>query len=194
MRWGILIVTLIVGLSLPGLALAGGGGNVGLSRAVGTVEQGMVPVYFQVLQHGNHPVAADRMTVVVTAPGGAEHRFLVKPDPAFGADYVYRADIRFDTPGKWRLDLMADHAQLRFPTLTKYVTVEPAGSGVTLAEDLRVYERGAGPNGEARLVFRPVPAAARSGAPLVLAAGGGTVAAAALVGAVLLWRRRKANV
>lgn len=190
MRRGIILAALLAGLLLPGLALAGGGGNVKLSRSISTVGRGVVPVYFQVLQHGTHPVEADQMTVKVTAPDGRSETMTVQPDPAFGADYVYRADVNFSQTGDWRLELVAEQSYLHFPRAATVVTVKP--SGVTLPDQLHIYERGAGPTGTATRVTRPVPDPGGT-TPGVVLAGTSVVGVAALAGAVLLWQRRRAH-
>lgn len=197
-RWlmGLLVLVLLI----PTTALAGGGGNVRLSRPVTKVAVGEVPIYLQALQHDVYPVDDAVVTITGLLDGVKVSEATAKLDPAFGGDNVYSAPFQFDRPGKWTLQVQAN-SRIHFPLYRFDVEVLPAGAVVEPLGKLKIMERGSGTNHASTALvereapepkYAPGPAKPARAAPWI---SGGVVGAAALAGTavLLLWRRRQAE-
>jgi hypothetical protein len=196
-RWWGLLLSLLLLLPATG-ALAGGGGNITLSRGMLEVAEGTVPIYLQALQHGVYPVDDAQITVTATRPDGTQVSWTGALDPTYGNDNVYLVRAAFDQPGDWKLTFTAAESRIMFPPHTRTIPVRATGTAVRPLGPITIMERGHFPSGAPGQVekpaLEPTYTAPLTAARLTTPALAGGAAAVAGLGALLLWRRRRASV
>ena len=93
-----LLVALVVAVSIPALAHAGGWATVKLSSTPRGVEAGDAwNVKLTVLQHGVTPLAGIQPTITIRK-GTVKRVFVARPTATTG---VYRASVKFPSAGTW---------------------------------------------------------------------------------------------